>query len=123
MYTLNISCITKNNFKITLNDYYHLLTIDNYNDTKNKFTRLKKDIEKAIDEEKVRIKIMSDKVDVDIIELNNILKGQDCVLHPKFQNEIEDLQHRLIQIKVDIADSKYVLGKYYILKNEVYLIS
>jgi len=118
-----LESITKNNFMITLNDYYHILTIENHNDTKLNFMSLKKEIEKTIKEELIKIRDMTEKVDKELASLDEIINAKKYVIHPSFRNKIEELQHRLMKLRVAIADSKYVLGNYYLLKNEVFIIS
>ena len=42
----------------------------------------------------------------------------DYDLHPEFQTRIEHLRHEIIAIQTSIADSKYVLSKFYLGKNK-----
>ena len=69
------------------------------------------------------IREMTEKVDKELTLLDEILNAKKYVIHPSFRNKIEELQHRLMKLRVAIADSKYVLGNYYLLKNEVFIIS
>ena len=97
-------------------------TINNYEEVSNDFKKISSKFAKEVAEEQVRIKRMLKETDLDIRSLNNILQNHNYDLHSELQTKVEQLRHEIIEIQTSIADSKYVLSKYYSAKNKTHKI-
>ena len=112
----------KQHYKNRFIDIHQMLTINNYEQVSNDFKKLSSKFAKEVAEEQVRIKRMLKETDLDIRSLNNILQNQNYDLHSELQTKVEQLRHEIIEIQTSIADSKYVLSKFYLAKNKTHKI-
>ena len=108
----------KQNYIYQLKDLHHILSIDNHKDVNTNFKLLSNKFLKALTEEKKKISKMLKEVDSDINDLNDILNN-NYELHFDFQRKVEQLRHEALEVKTSIADSKYILSKFFITKNKI----
>ena len=111
--------IVKQHYIYQFRDLHYVLSIDNHEDLNAKYKSLSNKFVKALTEEKNKISTMINEVESDINTLNNILGNNNQDLHGDFISKIEKLRHEALEIKTSIADSKYILSKFYIIKNKI----